>query len=180
MLPSFLGICATPTGGGGCPAYGTIISWNYGVTYPIAEGGESVELFPDGISGYYPTQDCDVPVKADGSCGTFVDWASATNIVYKSVGTILAEDSVGYYRGPMSSSNYYVNCGQVGSFSPGTYHNKFVSDGSGSSTSEDVNDYYPYESDEGLNNPYDVWTSCEDDTPMSVNLFWDGEGNLVY
>ena len=179
MLPSFLGIVAQGSGGG-CPAAGTIISWEYGVTYPIAQGGEYVTLNVDGTDGDYPIENCDVPIKADGSCGTYYDWASVTNVGYKPVGTLIAEDSIGYDRNNMQSVDIYVNCGQVGSFTPGTNHYKYESNGSGGTNTVQVGDYYVYGSAQGLSNPYDVWTSCEDPTTMSVNLFWDGSGNLIY
>lgn len=179
MLPSFIGICHVG-GGGGCPAYGTIVSWNYGVTYPIAEGGAEIAIYPDDITTYVPTQNCDVPVKADGACGTFVDWASATNIVNKPYGETFGEDSVGYNRGGGPSIEASVNCSNVGTYTVGTYHWAFKSNGSGSFYTENVLDYYPYGSTLGLSNPYTVNIACGDDTPIEVNLFWDGYGNLTY
>lgn len=101
MLPSFLGICHVG-GGGGCPAYGTVLS-NSNVTYPIAEGG--AYFLHLGVQ--YPTQNCDVNTIADGSCGEIVDWSSASNISYKTNGTILG--TVGNSLDGYFNYYYYVN-----------------------------------------------------------------------
>lgn len=67
------------SGGPSYPEAGTILSTEYGVTYPIANGGSSVTY--GGID--YPNQNCDVNVVANGSGGSYYDWINATNIAYK-------------------------------------------------------------------------------------------------
>lgn len=77
MLPSFLGIVAQGGGGGGCPAYGTVL-FNQNEIYPISEGGSTA--YYDIYS--FPSQTCDVNYIADGSCGQLIDWTSASNIQF--------------------------------------------------------------------------------------------------
>ncbi|NCX56347.1 MAG: hypothetical protein EBW87_04010 [Burkholderiaceae bacterium] len=171
-----MGICHVG-GGGGCPAYGTVLEVLTGVEYPIAEGGESVMIYPDSNATYVPIQVCDVTVKADGSCGSFTDWTTATNVSYKAEGTSIGSDSPSYYRGPIADINIEVNCSLVGSFSPGTIYYVFVSDGGGGFSTSDMNNYYGYGDDYGLNNPYTVnGPGCDTENPIEVSIYWDGNG----
>lgn len=68
--------------GSSFPAYGTFNSQLYDVTYPIANGGAFVTI----NSTDYPSQNCDVELKNNGSGGTYTDWATAQDIVYFSSG----------------------------------------------------------------------------------------------
>lgn len=181
MLPSFLGICHVG-GGGGCPPYGTIINTLLGVTYPISEGGTYVNLDPDGISGTYPNQICDVLEKADGSCGTFIDWSSVDNVSFLPYGTLLAQDSIGYSRGNGNTVYIEINCTGIGNVSASTFRYQYFSNGNDGVYSEQVdNPYFPYGSSTNLSNPY--WVNgdgCDPDNPIQINIYWDGSGGYYY
>lgn len=181
MLPSFLGICHVG-GGGGCPAAGTVVNTLVGVPYPVAEGGAYVTLDPNGVNGQYPTQTCDVEVKADGSCGTYTDWSTVSNVAYLPYGTLLAEDEVGFDRGYGPSPYIEINCTEIDNVPACTIHAKFLSDGSGGAFSEDVNNpFYAYGTSTNFSNPY--WVNgegCDPDNPIQVNVFWDGNGGYYY
>ena len=71
--------------GGGYPAYGTVLSTDYGVDYEIG-----TNAYSNFLAQFVHTQTCDVNTKADGSGGSFVDWGNAANIQYKPVGTFIA------------------------------------------------------------------------------------------
>lgn len=65
--------------GGGFPAYGTFLFTAYDIVFPVEHGGayyENVDTL------FYPTQTCQVDVKADGAGGQFYDWTTATGAAY--------------------------------------------------------------------------------------------------
>jgi hypothetical protein len=99
------------------PAAGTTLSTETGVEYPIAQGGSSVNV--EGTE--YPSQRCDVYVKADGSGGSYYDWANAFNVVYKPYGGLITNSS-GDFTVTINSTSYDV----------GDYTNYWYHDGSGS------------------------------------------------
>ena len=74
-------IVSFPSVPAGNPAEGTILSTLYATTYPVSEGGQTVYI-PELINTY-ENQNCDVNVVADGSGGSYTDWANVTNVVYK-------------------------------------------------------------------------------------------------
>lgn len=112
------------------PPAGTILSTQTGVTYPIANGGAGIVPFGSTV---YPSQDCDVYVKANGTGGSYYDWANAFNIVYKSNGTYIASET----------GNTVVNIGGT-YYQTGTYSNDYYHDGSGGSYSSGSTSYFDY------------------------------------
>lgn len=95
----------------GFPAYGTFLFTATGVVYPEAEGGLAYQASDTG--DYYPIQDCDVDVLADGSGGQFYDWTSETNVDWLPYETFLVteNDSLdgGSLEVPTGSNNYFNN-----------------------------------------------------------------------
>ena len=78
------------------PAAGTILETLTGQTYPIAEGGLSVE------AGYnsptqYPTQSASVYRKANGTGGNYLDWANVFSVSYYTYGTTIVTESITTY-----------------------------------------------------------------------------------
>jgi hypothetical protein len=61
------------------PEAGTILETLTSQTYPISEGGASVQH--SGVN--YPSQNADVYRKANGTGGDYLDWANAFNLTYK-------------------------------------------------------------------------------------------------
>jgi hypothetical protein len=61
------------------PEAGTILETLTSQTYPISEGGASVQH--GGVN--YPSQNADVYRKANGTGGDYLDWANAFNLTYK-------------------------------------------------------------------------------------------------
>ena len=173
MLPSFLGIVAQGGGGGGCPAAGTVLYTDFGVVYPIAEGGAIVTAPVNGVDEDFPSQVCDVQVKADGSCGSYTDWSTVSNVAFAAYGIVFASDNVGYERGAITEVVFDINGFNVGQASPGTFHFDFFHDGTGTYNTNNVNDYYPYGSTEELSNPYDAGGTL-------VNIFWTGSGGYDF
>ena len=104
------GFLSTPvSAGGGYPAYGTVLSTANGVDY---ETGATV--FSSILDDSVYNQICDVETKADGVGGSYVDWANATNIQYKAVGTFIATSTENLPSQPVevpSSSGYYYDSG---------------------------------------------------------------------
>lgn len=70
---------SSPEGTPSYPPAGSYNSTLFGETYPIAQGGSFVGV--DILE--FPNQKGDVNVLNDGSGGTYIDWSSITNIVYK-------------------------------------------------------------------------------------------------
>ena len=104
--PGGSSVFAPPAGGGGgFPAYGTVLSTAYGVDYDIGYDAYSTYL-----ATLVKTQICDVNTVADGVGGSFVDWSSATMINYKSYGLNVAYGpNIWFYpiEVPTGSGNYY-------------------------------------------------------------------------
>jgi hypothetical protein len=99
-----------PSGGESFPPYGEFYETLVGVTYPIAEGGESFVHPVEGTD--VPNQVCDVDVYHDGTGGFYNDWANATNVAYQPAGTIFWVDNSGIITAnpaevPAESGNYY-------------------------------------------------------------------------
>jgi len=114
-----------PSEGPSYPPAGTYYDTQYGVEYPIAEGG-SYTINPLD-SSQVPNQVCDVDREHDGSGGIVYDWTTATNIQYKTAGTSYATDfntqiDFGSEEVPTGSGNY---------FSPSFEHPTYEHDGSG-------------------------------------------------
>ena len=96
---------------GGFPAAGTYAGTLYGVEYPIAEGGASVNN--PVTSENVATQTCDVNQKHNGSGGVYTDWTTVTNIQYYAFGVLFYTDTtVTLTQTPVevqSGSGYYYN-----------------------------------------------------------------------
>lgn len=107
-------LSSTPTtGGGGYPAYGTILSTSYGVDF---ENGYTTQSAYLGAIVY--TQTCDVDTVADGYGGSFVNWTGAVNVQYKPYGTHIADgQAIGMYPVEVPTGS-------------GVYHNSALSDDS--------------------------------------------------
>jgi hypothetical protein len=192
MLPSFLGICHVG-GGGGCPAYGTVLSTLTDVIYPISEGGASV--YWNRTDTNYPTQTCDVNTIADGTCGELQDWPNSTNITYLSYGTVLdtASSTIGANYANTDSSLMDTS-GAFWTIDGGTYYKTYygaynlISNGSGSSVEIKtslgywpvgfliINIYYSTEVPSGsgnyfANNTGDSYTVDSDQTSVVATPF---------
>lgn len=99
--------------GGGCPSAGTILDTLYNQTFPIADGGEYVEI----NSVNYPSQKATVNLIADGSCGTTLDWANAVDITYFPADTdtgLAVIDVNGKTEVPTGADLYYDNGTLIG------------------------------------------------------------------
>ena len=180
MLPSFLGICHVG-GGGGCPAAGTILRWD-NVIYPVAEGGAYVYLYSDGDwfndDIQYPTQTCDVAIKADGSCGEYTDWATVTNVQYIAADTLIEVSAV---TPDLTNPTVEINCTDLTNVVTGYgyYNIKAFHNGYGSFY---INSNFPVYSPYGtlagsqtINGP-----GCDPDNPIYVTVYWDGVGGYYY
>jgi hypothetical protein len=118
-----------PIAGGGFPAYGTYIETLVQQTYPISNGGSSLE-----ISGtYYPTQTATVDRLADGAGGSFLDWANAYDVAYISYGVSITNIS-GSTSVDVNGTNY----------TNGEFTDTYLHNGSGGYYTESVYNYYPY------------------------------------
>ena len=106
----------TLPGGVSFPEAGTILETLTGQEYPESEGGGGVEV----NSVIYPSQTADVYRKADGSGGSYLDWASAFNIAYKANGVTIV----------LESGTYNVTIGTT-SYSVGSYQTTYYHDGVG-------------------------------------------------
>lgn len=104
------------------PPAGSYNSTQFGIDYPIAEGGSAVQ---DPAANLYPSQICDVDVLNDGSGGTYIDWSSVTNIQYKAYG-------ISYYTSPSpSNSDIEVPSGSGVYYTAGSAYADYRHDGSG-------------------------------------------------
>lgn len=115
-----------PSGPISYPPAGTILNTFSGVDYPIANGGASVQVDVN----YYPSQYCDVYLKADGVGGSYYDWANAFNVTYKSNGTSITN---------FSGTSYVTINGT--SYPNGSYSTDYFHDGMGGSYSSGSNSY---------------------------------------
>ena len=156
---------------GGYPPAGTILSTLDDVIFPIAEGGASVTWQdPFELSYYYvPRDSVDVYVKADGSGGSYTDWANAFDNKYIANG-ILAQN------GAWTTNQYQINTNCNGTYP--------VNDG-------DVraNGYY-----DGLAGFYNqneyrylmsfgtqvYYESCDDGSGNYIDIYYYSDGNGYY
>jgi hypothetical protein len=114
------------------PPAGTYYDTQYGVEYPIAEGG--AYLISPVDSSQVPNQVCDVDREHDGSGGIVYDWATATNVQYKSAGTTF------YNAGGGSNTVYVTELGA--SYTSYTWNNLYYQhDGFGGYQSPDDGSY---------------------------------------
>lgn len=111
------------------PPAGTVLSTHTGVEYPIAQGGGVVNA----NGSDFPNQTCDVDEKADGSGGSYFDWANASNIQYKSYGSAITSEF----------GNNYVNILSV-NYDVGDYTNSWYHDGAGSYYTDGSASYMTY------------------------------------
>lgn len=111
--------------GAAFPPAGSYNSTLYGYSYPQAQGGETF-YFPITATDF-PSQKGDVDVLNDGSGGTYIDWSSITNIVYKD-----SSDPAFYNDGTAGSTDIYI--GELGaSFNAFSWSStNYVHDGTGS------------------------------------------------
>lgn len=82
----------------------------YGVTYPIVEGGESIEVTELSYNTY-PSQICDVDYVYEGGLSTVPDWSTVRNIQYRPNGYYYAGDGTQTSQTPVEvpfeSGNFY-------------------------------------------------------------------------
>ena len=111
--------------GAAFPPAGTYNSTLYLEEYPVAEGGTDFAHPITSVS--VPNQTCTVDVLNDGSGGTYIDWTSVRDVVYKAY-EVLFHTEVGVVSAgattevPDASSNYYTN----GEYADtGYYHDGF-------------------------------------------------------
>jgi hypothetical protein len=167
-------IVSFPSVPAGFPAAGSYNSTLTDVTYPIVNGGASVEV--DTVA--YPSQFCDVTVKNDGSGGTYTDWGTATDIQYFDGGTIVtitqtqspvempAPYEGNYYDSEVQTLIFYHdgaggasdNAASFGYFADGTIVTNNHDEAHQIEVPEGSENYYP-------NGKYDTWQ-------------WDGSGNI--
>lgn len=171
MLPSFLGICHVG-GGGGCPAYGTVL-FNQNETYPINEGGSYVTVY----STDFANQTCDVDYIADGTCGQLVNWASVSNVNYVTNGTALGVASVQLDGNQYSLNTSIVETSELWYIGVPTvtFYKKYfstanvISNGSGGYSINYADPVYW---------PYDFFlTTIENQTIINGNSYLNGTAN---
>jgi hypothetical protein len=132
---------------------------DYGVEYPVAEGGAEIEITQ--VSTYVPIEICDVNYIYESfpPYAPVVDWSSATNIIYKISQTYLIGDGVSSNQSPVEvpfESGIYYDSEYI-------EENAALSDGLGGYT-------------------WGVYGVAfwDEDTPIyddgSNNYFWDGDG----
>lgn len=185
MLPSFIGICHVG-GGGGCPAAGTLLRYD-NVVYPIAEGGAYITI--DGEPGFsdgdYPSQTCDVAIRADGFCGEYQDFTTVTNVAYLPAGTFIVQ-AIDATNIPQPSP-MEVNCTDVaislgGSYPyPGYYYVQAKLDGAGSFYYVNgPNTYFDYGTPALSDGIFVNGPGCDPDNPIYIMVYWDGAGSWYW
>ena len=134
-------------GGGGFPAYGTVLYTEYSATYQIG-----AEQYSSVLATFVDTQNCDVLVLADGIGGSFYDWSSATNIQYKPYGEYIGTDTNLWETNPVEIPSGSYNFVNSGYYDAGRNE---VHDGMGNLTFVGVGafTYYPAGSSTGVGNP---------------------------
>lgn len=117
----------------GFPAAGTFNSWLYGVAW---DSGPYVSI-PEN-STTYPTKNGDVIVKNDGAGGTYIDWATLTNVEYYANGIMIVTLSGNLY--------IYINtsCTSPPTQLAGYYNHAYYHDGNGDFTTGGSNSWYSY------------------------------------
>ena len=149
-----------PSGGGAPSGYAYTA---YGVTYPIEEGGESVQVLEIEVAPI-ASQICDVDYYYEAGGGTSPDWTNVTNVVYR---------PNGYYfvgNGTPSSQTPVEVPFESGIFYDSEYIAEYaaLSNGSGGYTWTPMGVEY--------------WAA---DTPIYNNeagdyFYWNGEGGYYY
>lgn len=161
-------VFAPPSGGGGgFPAYGTVLYTEYGYEYALG-----TDIYSALLAALVKNQICDVDVVADGVGGSFVDWVSAGNIQYKPYGTFVAYDAAPWADGSLevpTGSYVFVHTGE---WSGGRNE---IHDGLGNLIYEGVGTFnlYPYGTFTGQNNYVDNMVEVPS---ASFNYFSDGTG----
>jgi hypothetical protein len=151
-------IVSNPNGGGHEP--GDYAFTVYGATYPIAEGGELVEVTQ--LSGNtYPSQICDVDYIYEEGGGTVPDWSTVSNIQYRPNGFYHAGDGTPTSQTPVEvpfESGFYYDSEYITEYAA-------LADGYGGYT------WTSY----GV----DYWESATlitTDIENYLYYFWDGDG----
>ena len=160
-------IVSFPSVPAGFPPAGTILSTLNDVVHEIANGGATIYWFDQYALWFVavPANTADVNIVADGTGGSYTDWANAFDIKYISGG----------YAGTSSSATNNTdinsNCNGVVSVSNGTKYDYVTYDGYGgfvytntvNSTSYGTHLFYE-NCDDGSGNYYDI------------NYYSDGSG----
>jgi hypothetical protein len=144
----------------GFPAAGTFNSWLYDVTYPIANGGASVNA--DGQ--YFPSQFCDVQVENDGSGGTYTDWTTATSIQYFAYGVIFLSNGPYVWDITIDSIDY----------PNGTYLDIYKHNGTGGYVYAETPTYAVVDTllgSETINSTVSVSTNCSSSVSLVLGTF---------
>ena len=162
-------------GGGSCPPAGTTNGYTASITYPIANGGAFLLSGPSDDTPY-PTENAVFTIKNDGSCGTYIDYSTASSVTYKPYGEVFWTTSVFIssvdveipYSG---SGNYYT---------AGTTYEAWAHNGSGGSFLTSNTLYIPAGTPTGYASSYqtEVPTSSGNnyDNGKYSDYRWDGSG----
>jgi hypothetical protein len=151
-----------PSGGG--HEAGDYAYTAYGVTYPIAEGGASVEVTE--LSGNtYPSQICDVDYVYEAGGGTTPDWSTVSNIQYRPNGFYHAGDGTLASQTPVEvpfESGIYFDSEYITEYAA-------LADGYGGYT------WTPY----GVGY-WDADTFIYNPEGSGDYYYWDGDGSYYY
>jgi hypothetical protein len=147
-----------------------------GVVYPVAEGGEEVEVTE--LGNFYPSQICDVEVWHNGAGGFYTNWSTVSNIEYSfavfhtvtetQTPAEMPEPNLGNYFDSEVRTVSYTHDG-TGYYSITTGDWGYYSNGTSVTTAFDFN-----EQDEvpaGSGNYYD--------NGKVVTYVWDGSGSIT-
>lgn len=162
------------------PPAGSYNSTQFGIEYPVAEGG--TDFANPVTSASVPNQICDVDVLNDGSGGTYTDWSSVTNVQYKANGSI-------FYTNFGVDNNIEVPTGSGNFYKGGTYDDQFAHDGFGGYTQTAINfSYYSNGTDTNIGSVNGGNQQTE--VPSSSGNFysngrfdgytWDGSGGYNF
>jgi hypothetical protein len=162
--PGGVSLFNLPSAGGG-PQPGDYAYTAYGVTYPIAEGGASVEVTE--LSGNtYPSQICDVDyIYEEGGVSTVPDWSTVSNIQYRPNGFYHAGDGTLASQTPVEvpfESGIYFDSEYITEYAA-------LADGSGGYT------WTPYGVDY-----WDADTLIYNPEGSGDYYYWDGDGGYYY
>lgn len=147
-----------PSGGG--HEAGDYAYTAYGVTYPIAEGGAYVSVTQLG-GNTYPSEKCDVDYFYEAGGGTYPDWSTISNLLYKENATYLAGDGT-------PSSQYPVEVPfESGNFYDAVYIQEYaaLADGYGGYNWTAYNTSY-----------WAAGTFIYYNDGLDLNFYWDGSG----
>ena len=175
----FGNIVSFPSVPAGFPAFGTVLSTAYGVTYE--QGAIPYVAYSTFLALNVDTYDCDVNTIADGVGGSFIDWANAVNISPKPNGTFIATGIDDFPDGAVLVANNYYNSGYY------TDTNE-VHDGAGSIDTVGAGTfvYYPnltvitgaYNQDNTTEVPNGSSNWYQNGTYIAYNYVWDGNGSF--